>query len=163
MVLALCVVCGIASGQIASPPGLAPVPPPPPAPPLEGPIDEGAYPPPAEPEPAGRAPLVLPAASLGVLDKVTGRVRRADLGVGDTLRVGALTLTLRACRSWPDSALPDSAAYLEINESDAEAAIARRIFTGWMFAVAVSVSALEHPVYDVWLASCRTSAVSSSR
>jgi hypothetical protein len=29
------------------------------------------------------------------------------------------------------------------------------VFTGWMFASSPSVSAMEHPVYDVWVIDCR--------
>ena len=31
------------------------------------------------------------------------------------------------------------------------------LFTGWMFASSPALSALEHPVYDVWVIDCRTS------
>ena len=34
----------------------------------------------------------------------------------------------------------------------------QRIFTGWMFAESPWLHAVEHPVYDVWLTSCKTSA-----
>jgi hypothetical protein len=138
--------------------------PPPPAPPVGGfPADDPAPAPAPEPPPADRAPLSFPAATLGMLDKVTGRVRRVDVDAGATHRAGALSLTLRACRAWPEADLPDSAAFLEINEIRAEDGIARRLFTGWMFASALAVSALEHPVYDVWLVACRTASTSSSR
>ena len=40
---------------------------------------------------------------------------------------------------------------------------ATRLFTGWMFASSPAVSALEHPVYDVWVVDCKTAANSSSR
>jgi hypothetical protein len=31
----------------------------------------------------------------------------------------------------------------------------RRIFTGWMFAASPGLSAVEHPIYDVWLTDCK--------
>ena len=33
-----------------------------------------------------------------------------------------------------------------------------RLFTGWMFASSPALSALEHPVYDVWVIDCKASA-----
>jgi len=33
----------------------------------------------------------------------------------------------------------------------------RRIFTGWMFADSPGLHAVDHAVYDVWLASCKIS------
>ena len=41
-----------------------------------------------------------------------------------------------------------------------------RLFSGWMFASSPALSALEHPVYDVWVIGCNkrsTSERSSSR
>ncbi len=32
----------------------------------------------------------------------------------------------------------------------------QRIFTGWMFAESPGLHAVEHPVFDVWLTSCKT-------
>ncbi|MEE9208857.1 MAG: DUF2155 domain-containing protein, partial [Kiloniellales bacterium] len=30
-----------------------------------------------------------------------------------------------------------------------------QVFSGWMFASSPAVSAMEHPVYDVWVIDCR--------
>lgn len=170
VVAALCLWTLVAAGQVAAP--LLVPPPPPPAPSPDGTPaappadDQGAAPaeqePAAAPEPSPDS-LALPAATLRALDKVAGRVRQIDLAVGDTVRAGALSVTLRACRARPDDALPDSAAFLEINEIRADTGVALRLFTGWMFAAAPAISALDHPVYDVWLVACSTSASGSSR
>jgi hypothetical protein len=29
------------------------------------------------------------------------------------------------------------------------------VFRGWMFASAPAVSAMDHPVYDIWVVDCR--------
>lgn len=157
-----------------SPPAPATLVPPPPPPPAPSPDGNAAIPPgdeqvpeaPSEPAAAPEPPpdsVAFPAATLRALDKVAGRVRQIDIGVGETLRSGALSVTLRACRSRPDDALPDSAAFVEVNEIRADSGVALRLFTGWMFAAAPAVSALDHPVYDVWLVACSTSARGSSR
>jgi len=154
-----------------APATLVPPPPPPPAPSPDGnaaippgdeQVPEAASEPAAAPEPPPDS-VAFPAATLRALDKVAGRVRQIDIGVGETLRSGALSVTLRACRSRPDDALPDSAAFVEVNDRGAESGVALRLFTGWMFAAAPAVSALDHPVYDVWLVACSTSARGSSR
>jgi hypothetical protein len=36
----------------------------------------------------------------------------------------------------------------------------KRLFSGWMFASSPALSALEHPVYDVWAVDCRNSSSS---
>lgn len=147
-------------------------PPPPPAPPSPAvvapppPPALGAPPaasPGAAPSRVRREPLALPVASLQTLEKITGRVRAVDVVVGEATRVGTLEITLRACRKRPQEEAPESAAFLEINERRNSDATATRLFTGWMFASSPAVSALEHPVYDVWVVDCKTSASAISR
>ena len=36
------------------------------------------------------------------------------------------------------------------------------VFAGWMFASSPALSALEHPVYDVWVVDCKKASSSSS-
>ena len=169
LLLALVLMAGILqAGSVgAQAPGVWIPPPPPPAPPLDG--SGGATPPrvggaaPAAPPPAAQEPVYYSAATVQTLDKITGRVRQLDIDVDQTQRAGQMAVTLRACRARPDDELPDSAAFLEVNELRGEDGNFRRLFTGWMFASTPAASALEHPVYDVWLVACRTSARGNSR
>jgi hypothetical protein len=91
------------------------------------------------------------------LDKVTARISpvRAPLEVPTTF--GTLQIVARTCRETPPTEPPESAAFLEIRElppaSEPDAPI-RELFSGWMFASSPAVSALEHPVYDVWVVDC---------
>jgi hypothetical protein len=110
------------------------------------------------------APLAV-TGSVGVLqtlDKVTGRVRVLEAPVGEPVQFGPLTIVVRACRKRAPEEPPETAAFLEIVErKTGETAV--ELFKGWMFASSPAVSALEHPVYDVWLVACRTSARGNSR
>ena len=90
------------------------------------------------------------------LDKVTARVSRFEVGVGETVDFGSLSVTLRSCRKTPPTEEPESAAFLEIDDSASGGAAEDRVFSGWMFASSPGLSALEHPVYDVWLLDCST-------
>ncbi len=87
------------------------------------------------------------------LDKVTARVSVLDLPIGDEIRFGSLAIRARACLETPPTEPPESAAFLEIDEVEAGEE-RRRVFTGWMFASTPGISALEHPVYDVWVIDC---------
>jgi len=91
-------------------------------------------------------PLVL----LGGMDKVTGNVSSFEVAVGETHAFGNLQVTPRACRKTPPEEAPESASFLEIDDTAAH----ERVFSGWMFASSPGVSALEHPVYDVWVVDC---------
>lgn len=100
----------------------------------------------------------MPVAVLGGLDKVTARVTTLAVPVGSSTQFGRLTLTVRACRKAPPIEEPESAAFIEIAESrpdDAPGTPGARVFSGWMFASSPALSALENPVYDVWVVDCR--------
>jgi hypothetical protein len=91
------------------------------------------------------------------LDKVTARISPLRAPLGIPTYFGSLEIVARACRETPPTEPPESAAFLEIRElppaSDLEAP-PTDLFSGWMFASSPAVSALEHPVYDVWVVDC---------
>ena len=91
------------------------------------------------------------------LDKVTARVSTIEAPVGRTVRFGSLEIIARICDKRPPEETPESAAFLDIWESHpGQAAVT--LFRGWMFASSPALSAMEHPVYDVWVLDCRTPA-----
>lgn len=92
-------------------------------------------------------------AVLQALDKVTARVQQIEVPVGDAVGFGAITITVRACRKATPIDPPESAAFLEIDETRPDEAD-MRLFSGWMFASSPALSPLEHPVYDVWVLDC---------
>jgi hypothetical protein len=92
---------------------------------------------------------------LGTLDKITARVSNLDVPINQSVRFGTLEITARSCNSTPPEEAPETSAFLEIRE------IKRNedptsVFSGWMFASSPALSAMEHPVYDVWVLSCTT-------
>jgi hypothetical protein len=88
------------------------------------------------------------------LDKVTARVSSFEAPVDEIVRFGTLEIVARTCRKRPPEETPESAAFLEITDNR-PGETPRRIFSGWMFASSPALSALEHPVYDVWVVDCR--------
>lgn len=96
------------------------------------------------------------------LDKVTARVSTIEVPLGDTARFGGLEIIVRACDKRPPEETPESAAFLDVWEvRPGEPAVS--VFRGWMFASSPALSALEHPVYDVWLLDCINTASSEAR
>lgn len=96
----------------------------------------------------------LETAQLQTLDKVTGRVRTLEAPVEREVMVGTLSVVVRACRKRPPEEPPESAAYLDVVERKSGEQ-AQSVFRGWMFASAPAVSAMDHPVYDIWVVGCR--------
>jgi len=105
------------------------------------------------PDAAARATVDRPFAILQALDKITARVERLDVPVGETARFGTLDVTVRACRTAPPDEPPENAAFLEISDTP-PGQERSEAFSGWMFASSPAISALEHPVYDVWVIDC---------
>jgi hypothetical protein len=100
-------------------------------------------------------------AVLRALDKVTARTSMIDAPVGEPVRFGNLEITVRRCDKRPPEETPESAAFLEIDEirHDGER---RNVFVGWMFASSPGLSALEHPIYDVWVLDCTAPEIADS-
>jgi len=87
------------------------------------------------------------------LDKVTGRVQKIEAPVGATIHFGTLEIIARTCRKHPPEEQPEAAAFLDIWEIK-QGEPAASLFRGWMFASSPALSALEHPVYDIWVLDC---------
>lgn len=88
------------------------------------------------------------------LDKITARVSTFEAPIGQPARFGTLAIVARTCQKKPPEEPPESAAFVEVTDmKPGEAAVT--LFRGWMFASSPAVSALEHPVYDVWIVDCR--------
>ena len=110
---------------------------------------------------AARAETV---AVLQGLDKTTARVSKFDAPVGEPVRFGQLVITVRACVKRPPEEEPESAAFLQIDEirqSEHNAVVSQRVFSGWMFASSPALSAMENPIYDIGVLDCKSDSASS--
>ena len=138
-------------GAAVGPPTLPGLPPgqrqPRPAQPPE-PLPDEAY---AEP----KTPKVPNTSALfSGLDKITGRIINFDVAIGETVQFGALQLTPRACYTRPPNELPQTDAFVEVDEVTLQGEV-KRIFTGWMYAASPGLHGVEHPIYDLWLTDCK--------
>jgi hypothetical protein len=99
------------------------------------------------------APKGLAAVLRGV-DKITARVSDIQAPLEKPIRYGSLQIVVRACSKRPPEETPEVTAFLEIADVRPDGG-AKPLFSGWMFASSPALSALEHPVYDVWVIDCR--------
>ena len=88
------------------------------------------------------------------LDKITGRIISFDVALNETVQFGALQVTPRACYTRPPTETTNTDGFIEVDEITLQGEI-KRIFTGWMFAATPGLHAVEHPIYDIWLADCK--------
>lgn len=120
------------------------------------PADQAApVPQPSTTAPAQPMPLTWlpqPGVQLQVLDKVNAQSAVLTVKVGQQAQFGSLSIQVQACSIHPPDQPQDSAAYLTITDSHADAPG----FRGWILANNPSLSMLQHPVYDVRIVGCRT-------
>jgi len=105
-----------------------------------------------------RATIDTTTAKLQSIDKVTARTLTFEVNVGATVKFGSLYIKLQACRKAPDIEEPESAAFMqiwEVSDEDTEKEKANWVYSGWMFASSPGLSAMDHPIYDVWVLECK--------
>ncbi len=92
-------------------------------------------------------------AVFAALDKVTARISKLEIPLGETVKFGALTVTPRSCYTRSPLEPPKTTTFVEVTERQLDGA-EKKLFSGWMFAESPGLNAVEHPVYDVWLTDC---------
>lgn len=129
----------------------------PPQSPAVPPVAEPSMPPPEVIDPApttSAAPQAL-GVVLGGIDKVAARTAKLEINLRQQVVYNTLIIKAYACKTRPPEEPPESAAFLEILERKPDGTM-QKLFSGWMFASSPALNALEHPVYDVWVVSCKT-------
>lgn len=109
-------------------------------------------------------------AVLRSLDKTYARTSTFEVPVGQTVKFGeSLFIRPQACRKSPPTKQPESAAFLQIWEHVLPDAAKKKpqeavkdakketrwVFSGWMFASSPALSAMDHPIFDVWVIDCK--------
>ncbi len=87
------------------------------------------------------------------VDKITGRINTMQVAVGESIEFGKLSIVVNKCLTKPIEEAPENTAFLTIVEKKNPEEV-KPVFNGWMFSSNPALSAMEHPVYDVWVISC---------
>ena len=91
---------------------------------------------------------------LRALNKVTAQTTNFKAKIGQTVKFGEVFIKVQACRKPPAIEKQESASFLQIWEKDKALDKSKWIFSGWMFASSPALSAMDHPIYDVWVTGC---------
>lgn len=92
-------------------------------------------------------------ARMQAMDKITGEVTEIDVPVGGLANYGSFSILVRKCVTRSPEEAPESTAFVDVVDNyDGDNPV--NIFKGWMFASSPALSAVEHPIYDVWLLKC---------
>jgi hypothetical protein len=104
--------------------------------------------------PAKAERIANPIAVFAGLDKVTGLTTTFEAKIGEEKRFGGLYVKADACYTRDVTEEPRTTSFVEVEEIESDDT-RKKIFSGWMFAESPGLSAVEHPIYDVWLTGCR--------
>ena len=138
-ILVACVAAVLASSALAAAPKPKPV------------IAPSGAPTATPPKPQGPLMLILRG-----LDKITGRPKTLVAPIGKPIQYATLTITARYCYSTPPTETPETAAFVQIDDHRPDQP-GRRVFSGWMYASSPGLHGMQHPLYDVWVITCKAS------
>ena len=100
------------------------------------------------------------------LDKITARIKTLKFNVGEKNNFGILEVFVKRCVLSRPTETPESMAYITIFDNSEKSLKNKQtniVFNGWMFASSPALNALEHPVYDLILISCKNSKTLSNK
>ena len=92
------------------------------------------------------------------LDKITARIKTFEIKVGVPKKFGILDIDVQKCIYSKPLEEPESIAYIKVLDKSDKYSVTKdkiSIFEGWIFASSPALNAMEHPVYDVSLISCK--------
>jgi hypothetical protein len=92
-------------------------------------------------------------AVFAALDKVTARISKLEIPLGQQAEFGSLRLTPRVCYTRAPDEPPKTSTFVEVEETMLDGQ-KKKLFAGWMFAESPGLNAVEHPIFDVWLTGC---------
>lgn len=102
------------------------------------------------------------AALMQAMDKVTGRVNELTIPVNSKISFGDFSLVLRACKKRPAEETPENFAFIDVTDKSFGTE-EYNIFRGWILSSTPGISAIEHPIYDVWLLECLDTEVDKAK
>lgn len=98
--------------------------------------------------------IANPIAVFNGLDKISGLTTTFEIKIGEEKRFGGLIVKPDICFTRPVTEEPKTTSFVEVEEAQSDNT-RKPVFSGWMFAESPGLSAVEHPIYDVWLTGCR--------
>ena len=92
---------------------------------------------------------------INILDKVSSKNTILKLKIGEEKKFQNLLIKVFKCENSKFDDDPEITAYIQVkdlNISDNEKVF---IFNGWAFSSSPTLNPFDHPVYDLWLRSCK--------
>ena len=89
-------------------------------------------------------------ASLSILNKITANVDTLNIKLKQNVYHGELRIYPIDCYLSSPEERSETAIYINVYHEPKD----EKIFSGWMLKTLPSISAIEHPIYDIWVNDC---------
>lgn len=97
-------------------------------------------------------PLQMKYAKFRLLDKISNKLIDKIISVDDSEEIETLIIKVYACFSEPPTEISEDYVLVDIIDNFQDSK--KNVYRGWMISSSPEVTALEHPIYDLWLLGC---------
>ena len=93
---------------------------------------------------------------INILDKVSSKNTILKLKIGEEKKFQNLLIKVLKCENSKFDDDPEITAYIQVKDLNISDNDKVFIFNGWTFSSTPTLNPFDHPVYDLWLSSCKT-------
>jgi len=93
---------------------------------------------------------------INILDKVSSKNTILKLKIGEEKKFQNLLIKVLKCENSKFDDDPEITAYIQVKDLNISGNEKVFIFNGWTFSSSPTLNPFDHPVYDLWLSSCKT-------
>ena len=90
-----------------------------------------------------------------ILDKVSSKNNVLKIKIGEEQKFKNLSIKSLKCKNSEFDDDPEITAYLQVKDLTNKNNDEVFIFNGWTFSSSPTLNPFDHPVYDLWLSSCK--------
>ena len=92
---------------------------------------------------------------INVLDKVSSKNTILKLKIGEEKKFQNLLIKVLKCENSKFDDDPEITAYLQVKDLNISNNEKVFVFNGWTFSSSPTLNPFDHPVYDLWVSSCK--------
>ena len=93
---------------------------------------------------------------INILDKVSSKNTILKLKINEEKKFQNLIIKVLKCKNSKFDDDPEITAYIQVKDLNISNNEKVFIFNGWTFSSSPTLNPFDHPVYDLWLSSCRS-------
>lgn len=99
--------------------------------------------------------IVTTLVEINILDKVSSKNTILKLNLGEEKKFQNLLIKVLKCENSKFDDDPEITAYIQVKDLNISNNEKVFIFNGWTFSSSPTLNPFDHPVYDLWLSSCK--------